>query len=71
MSTVITGYTYRDHKVKEFARGDPQKPQPFYSMTQIEEVKNGDYVAARCTYNSTGKDTPTRIGKMLAALFIG
>jgi hypothetical protein len=47
LSTVITGYKYRGSEVKEFARGDPQK-QVFYPMPHFEEVKNGDYVAARC-----------------------
>jgi hypothetical protein len=36
--------------------------QTFYPMPQIEEVRNGDYVAARCTYNTTMKDTHTQIG---------
>jgi hypothetical protein len=61
---VITGYKFRDNQIKEIARGDPQKPQTFYPMKKIEELRNGDYIAARCTYNTTMKDTSTQIGKL-------
>ncbi len=61
---MITGYKFRDGEIKEIARGDPQKPQTFYPMSTIEEIKNGDAIAARCTYNTTMKDTKTQIGKV-------
>jgi len=49
-------------KPSEIARGDPQKPQTFYMMSDIQEVQNGDYLSARCTYNTTMKDKTTNIG---------
>ncbi len=65
LSTVITGYRYRNHQYKEIARGDPQKPQTFYPMHTIEELHNGDIISARCTYNTTMKDTATQIGESI------
>ena len=65
LSPVITGYVYNEegHQYREIARGSPQWPQAFYPMTKVQTVYPGkDILAARCTYNSTGKDTTTNIG---------
>ena len=44
----------------EIAKGSPQWPQAFYPVKEDFEVKDGDYLVARCTYNSTQKDTAVR-----------
>ena len=63
--TVITGYRVRDGKISEIARGDPQKPQMFYPMTKPVVVENGDYIHARCTFNTTMEDRIIRIGNLI------
>ena len=60
--TVITGYLYRGNQLSEIARGDPQKPQMFYAMKNELVVDNGDFLAARCTFNTTMEDKPIYIG---------
>ena len=65
--TVITGYRVRDGKISEIARGDPQKPQMFYPMTKAVVVENGDYIHARCTFNTTMEDRIIRIGNLICA----
>lgn len=60
---VITGYTVKDGDFAEIARGDPQKPQTFYPMEKFVHVKKGDYLAARCTFDSTSSDHDVKIGK--------
>jgi len=64
LSPVITGYVYNEegHKYREIARGSPQWPQAFYPMKQVQTVKPGEIVAARCTYNSSGVNHDTNIG---------
>ena len=63
--TVITGYQVRNGKILEIARGDPQKPQMFYPMKKYVVVDNGDYIHARCTFNTTMENRLIRIGKMV------
>ena len=46
----------------EFAKGNPQWPQAFYPMAEEAVVRAGEFLAARCTFNSTGKDKTTYIG---------
>ena len=60
--TVITGYRYRDNNLIEIARGNPQKPQTFYPMQNKVTVRNGDFLAARCTFNTTLEDGRIYIG---------
>ena len=64
LSPVITGYVYNEagHQYREIARGSPQWPQAFYPMKEVETVKPGEVLAARCTYNSTGVNHMTNIG---------
>ena len=54
--TVVTGYLFRNNRIKEIARHDPQEPQMFYPMSKEIAVNNGDYIAARCTFNTTEED---------------
>ena len=37
--------------------------QAFYPMENTETVNPGEILTARCTYNSSGHDTTTRIGE--------
>lgn len=62
MSRVITGYVVKDGDFTEIARGDPQKPQTFYPMETFVQVQKGDYLAARCTFDSTSSDHDIKIG---------
>jgi len=64
LGSVITGYVYNANKSSyhEIARGNPQWPQAFYPMKQVETVHPGEILAARCTYNTLGHNTTTRIG---------
>ena len=55
-----------DKNTKEstiIADGDPQKPQAFYPLKDIINIQPGDSLFARCTYDSTGKNKYTNIGK--------
>ena len=61
--TVVTGYLYRYNKLQEIARHDPQEPQMFYPMKTEVKVNNGDFLAARCTFNTTMENRPVYIGK--------
>jgi len=64
LSTVITGYKYTpaSKKYEEIAKGNPQWPQAFYPIKKRVTVKKGEWLAARCTYNTTGMTKHTRIG---------
>ena len=53
--TVVSGYLYRNGRIREFARHDPQEPQMFYPMEKELAIVNGDYLTARCTYNTTAE----------------
>jgi len=50
-------------KYTEIARGNPQWPQAFYSIKSPVTVKKGQYLHARCTYNTTGVERYTSIGE--------
>ena len=64
LGSVISGYKYNAEtkEYTEIAKGSPQWPQAFYPTKGDFEVKSGEYLVARCTYNSTGKDKTVRIG---------
>ena len=49
--------------MEEIARGNPQWPQAFYDMSRVFDVEEGDMLFARCTFNSTSRNTTTAIGK--------
>ena len=59
----VSSYKVKNGDVKEIARGDPQKPQTFYPMEKHVKVQPGDFLVARCTFNSMTMDKATRIGK--------
>nr|KAI8738748.1 alpha-amidating enzyme precursor 2 [Biomphalaria glabrata] len=59
--TVITGYQYNG-KYHEIGKGNPQWSQAFYPVKEVIEVKPGDALAVRCTYNSSSMDHPVGVG---------
>ncbi|XP_017491334.1 PREDICTED: peptidyl-glycine alpha-amidating monooxygenase-like, partial [Rhagoletis zephyria] len=69
LGAVISGYRYdsQERSWTALAKGNPQWPQAFYPRTEGEVVvSRGDLLFARCTFNSTGKDTVTVIGSTAA-----
>eukprot|EP00095_Tigriopus_kingsejongensis_P003105 maker-scaffold428_size174301-snap-gene-0.22 protein:Tk03105 transcript:maker-scaffold428_size174301-snap-gene-0.22-mRNA-1 annotation:"af109920_1alpha-amidating enzyme precursor 2" len=62
LGKVVTGFKVNEGKIHEFARGDPQKPQTFYPMKRFETVNPGDYLVARCSFNSMTKNETVDIG---------
>jgi hypothetical protein len=64
LGSVITGYVYNSdtNVYKEIAKGSPQWPQAFYPMKEDVVVKSGEYLIARCTYNTTQITQGVRIG---------
>jgi len=67
LGSVISGYRFTvgdsgEPEWKEIAKGNPNWPQAFYPMKSQLVVNPGDILAARCTYNTTGHSTATRIG---------
>jgi len=64
LGSVISGYRYspQSREWTMLAKGNPNWPQAFYPMQHTETVNPGEILAARCTYNTTGHHTPTRIG---------
>ncbi|XP_022792772.1 peptidylglycine alpha-hydroxylating monooxygenase-like isoform X2 [Stylophora pistillata] len=62
LGSVITGYRIRDGKWTLIGKGDPQRPQAFYPVDKDMEIRSGDSMAARCTYNSMQRDQVTDIG---------
>ncbi|XP_055869505.1 peptidyl-glycine alpha-amidating monooxygenase A-like [Biomphalaria glabrata] len=59
--TVITGYQYNG-TYHEIGKGNPQWPQAFYPVKEVIEVKPGDALAVRCTYNSSSMHHPVGVG---------
>ncbi|XP_059168734.1 peptidyl-glycine alpha-amidating monooxygenase B-like isoform X2 [Physella acuta] len=61
LGRVITGYQYNGthHTI---GKGNPQWPQTFYPVQEKIEIKPGDSLAARCTYDSTSMDKPVNVG---------
>ena len=68
--TVVTGYMYNGSKLKEIARHDPQEPQMFYPMENQVTVDNGEFIAARCTFNTTMENRPVYIGMFRKFVYI-
>jgi len=62
--TVISGYKYDTsaNEMTEIARGNPQWPQAFFPVTKNLTLKPGDFLVARCTYNTTDNPLTTYIG---------
>nr|KAI8726857.1 alpha-amidating enzyme precursor 1 [Biomphalaria glabrata] len=61
LGTVITGYQYNG-TYHEICKGNPQWPQAFYPVKEVIEIKPGDALAVRCTYNSSLMDHPVGVG---------
>lgn len=56
LAKVITGYRVRNGVWTLLGKGNPQAPQAFYPMESTIEIKEGDMLVARCTYDSKGHD---------------
>ncbi|XP_077988555.1 peptidylglycine alpha-hydroxylating monooxygenase-like [Glandiceps talaboti] len=53
LGKVISGYRVRDDKWTEIAKGNPQKPQAFYTLDDTDlTIKPGDVLASRCTFDN-------------------
>ncbi|XP_071109708.1 peptidyl-glycine alpha-amidating monooxygenase B-like isoform X2 [Haliotis cracherodii] len=61
LGKVITGYVFNDTWY-EIGKGNPQWPQAFYPVNGSFVVNPGDGLAARCTFDSTGRNRVTNIG---------
>ena len=66
LGSVITGYKYKPETKEyiEIARGNPQWPQSFYPIEHNVTINQGDFLVARCTYDTRGLDKTTHIGKV-------
>ena len=62
LGSEITGYIQQNGALKEFARGDPQKPQTFHKMHHFEPLNKGDVMNARCSFDGTRANKTTSIG---------
>ncbi|XP_067667286.1 peptidyl-glycine alpha-amidating monooxygenase B-like [Haliotis asinina] len=61
LGKVISGYLFNDTWY-EIGKGNPQWPQAFYPVNGSFTVNPGDRLAARCTFDSTGRNRVTNIG---------
>ncbi|KAL8575177.1 hypothetical protein ACOMHN_042487 [Nucella lapillus] len=62
LGSVITGYQHNNTGYHQIGKGNPQWPQAFYPTNASIEVKQGDELVARCTYNSVGMNRTVQIG---------
>ena len=66
--THIAGYRVdlgddrRDGEITEIAQGNPQLPQAFYPTKEPQDIRNGDWIAARCSFNTEAESREVRIG---------
>ena len=58
----ISGYMLHKGEYKEFAHGDPQKPQTFHQMEDFQVARRGDVLGARCIFDGTRANKTTYIG---------
>ena len=60
----ITGYKVNDNPIEfhEIAKGDPQLPHVFYPLKKHEQLREGDFMAAICTWDSSSRYKKTFIG---------
>lgn len=62
IGTVVTGYRIRDRKWTLIGKMDPQRPQAFYPVDNLVDIRSGDIIAARCTFNSMQRNRVTHPG---------
>jgi len=62
LGVVVTGYRVRDGKWTLIGRGDPQRPQAFYKVSNEVNIREGDKLYGRCTYNAMSRSTKTYFG---------
>ena len=68
LGAAISGYKVHNGKAKELAWGDPQNPQNFHQMENLEVARKGDILGARCTFDGTRTNKTTYIGILLTQL---
>jgi peptidylamidoglycolate lyase len=61
LGRVLAGYHVND-SWHEMAKGNPQWPQAFYPIMNNIEIKKGDYLVSRCTFDAKNKSVETHIG---------
>nr|AEI84584.1 peptidylglycine alpha-amidating monooxygenase [Conus bullatus] len=61
LGRVITGYEYNG-TYNLIGKGNPMWPQAFYPTNTSVEVKPGDSLVARCTFNSVGLNHTVSVG---------
>ena len=66
----INGYLYRNNDITKIIEGNLSQPQVFYPIPENIDVKNGDFLACQCTYNTMGEDNPISIGWKICLQFI-
>ncbi|XP_041463852.1 peptidylglycine alpha-hydroxylating monooxygenase-like [Lytechinus variegatus] len=57
LGQLISGYRIRDEFWTEIGKRSPQLPQMFNPITKDVEIRSGDLLAARCTYDSDRDET--------------
>ncbi|KAK7496098.1 hypothetical protein BaRGS_00012799 [Batillaria attramentaria] len=63
IAVVNSGYRIRDNTWHEIGRMSPQRPQTFYdTTTKWMDIRDGDILASRCTFNSMNRTQATQIG---------
>ncbi|PVD19327.1 hypothetical protein C0Q70_19814 [Pomacea canaliculata] len=63
IAVVNSGYRIRDGEWVELGRMSPQRPQTFYDIkTPGLDIRDGDILTSRCTFNSMRRTKPTQIG---------
>ncbi|EDV26999.1 uncharacterized protein TRIADDRAFT_63754 [Trichoplax adhaerens] len=58
----ISAYRIRDGEWTKIVKRSAQKPQVFYPMEKTIDIQRGDYIAARCSYDSTKRNKVTTSG---------
>ena len=66
----INGYLYRNDDITKIIEGNLSQPQIFYPMSKNIEIKDGDFLACQCTYNTIGEDNPISIGFKICLCFM-
>ncbi|XP_014666391.1 PREDICTED: peptidyl-glycine alpha-amidating monooxygenase B-like [Priapulus caudatus] len=62
LGRVVTGYKVTNGAWSLLGKGNPQWPQSFYPMDEPITINPNDFMAARCTFDSRGRNRITNIG---------
>ena len=64
LGVAVAAYRIRDGVWTQLGIGDPRRPQSFYPIKDAVDIRSGDYLAARCTYDNPG-NADVKIGNQL------